>query len=160
MHLHCTDEDGEWMVRLGSDTLTVTRDHIEVEVVSRGSASDILLLLWGRLLRVPAGKGATREVSRWWSPCRTRPPMPVFSPAPAPPLICVRRPKAIAFDIDASIVASPRGGMVRLVTEVAALSGTWPPTRWPVKPAYPEGKRQVELTIRYLEVGQADSRTP
>jgi len=49
VHLHCTDVDGEWMVR--SDALgskQVTREHAKGDVALRGAASDLLLVLWRR----------------------------------------------------------------------------------------------------------------
>ncbi len=50
LHLHRTDGDGEWMLQPGPDgTLSVTREHGKGDAAVRGSASDLLLLLWGRL---------------------------------------------------------------------------------------------------------------
>ena len=48
IHLHCTDGDGEWLARLEPDGLRVTREHAKGDVAARGSASDLLLLIWGR----------------------------------------------------------------------------------------------------------------
>jgi len=51
IHVHCTDVDGEWLVRLEPDVPVVTREHAKGDVAVRGSASDLLLLLSGRLTR-------------------------------------------------------------------------------------------------------------
>ncbi|WP_068165661.1 maleylpyruvate isomerase family mycothiol-dependent enzyme [Rhodococcus phenolicus] len=54
LHLHATDPDlaegvGEWLIGLGAETLTVEHAHAKGDVAVRGSASDLLLLLWNRL---------------------------------------------------------------------------------------------------------------
>ena len=49
IHLHCTDGEGEWLVRLAPDGATVTREHAKGDVAARGTASDLLLLVWGRI---------------------------------------------------------------------------------------------------------------
>lgn len=48
LHLHCTDSAGEWLLRFGSDSLDVDRAHAKGDAAVRASASDLLLLLWGR----------------------------------------------------------------------------------------------------------------
>ena len=48
IHVHCTDTEGEWLVRRDGDDLVVTREHAKGDVAARGSASDLLLFLWGR----------------------------------------------------------------------------------------------------------------
>lgn len=48
VHLHCTDGQGEWFVRLDPDGFIVTREHAKGDVAARGRASDLLLFLWGR----------------------------------------------------------------------------------------------------------------
>ncbi|MGQ0824556.1 MAG: maleylpyruvate isomerase family mycothiol-dependent enzyme [Actinomycetota bacterium] len=49
IHLHCTDsDDGEWLLRIGAERLEVTREHAKGDVAARGTASDLLLVLWGR----------------------------------------------------------------------------------------------------------------
>lgn len=49
VHLHCTDVEGEWLVReVDAITLEVTREHAKGTVAIRGNASDILLALWRR----------------------------------------------------------------------------------------------------------------
>ena len=49
LHFHATDGDGEWLVRLGTDRLVVTREHAKGDVAARGTASDLLLFLYGRV---------------------------------------------------------------------------------------------------------------
>ena len=68
---------------------------------------------------------------------------------------CLQRlgglPGAIVSDNDAAIVASRRGGTVRLVAEVAALYGGLGLRPVVLRPRFPEGKGQVERAIGYLE---------
>jgi uncharacterized protein (TIGR03083 family) len=49
VHLHCTDVAGEWLVARRDGELTVTAEHAKGDVAARGSASDLLLFLWGRV---------------------------------------------------------------------------------------------------------------
>jgi uncharacterized protein (TIGR03083 family) len=49
IHLHCTDGDGEWLLRLEPEGLVVTNEHAKGDVAARGTASDLLLLVWGRI---------------------------------------------------------------------------------------------------------------
>lgn len=48
MHVHCTDRDGEWLVRFTPDGLDVTREHAKGDIALRGPASSLHLLLWNR----------------------------------------------------------------------------------------------------------------
>ncbi len=48
-HFHRTDGPGEWLVRFEGDGTTVTHEHAKGDVAARGTASDLLLFLWGRL---------------------------------------------------------------------------------------------------------------
>jgi uncharacterized protein (TIGR03083 family) len=48
IHLHCTDGDGEWLVRLAANGVLVTREHAKGDVALRAPASDLLLFLYGR----------------------------------------------------------------------------------------------------------------
>ncbi len=49
IHLHCTDVDGEWLVRRSPDGLDIERAHAKGDVAARGTASDLDLYLWGRV---------------------------------------------------------------------------------------------------------------
>jgi uncharacterized protein (TIGR03083 family) len=49
VHLHCTDVAGEWLVVQEGDHLTFTREHATGSCAIRGSASDLLLVVWGRV---------------------------------------------------------------------------------------------------------------
>jgi len=49
VHLHCTDADGEWLLRFGAEGVSTTREHAKGDVAVRGSASDLYLLLWNRV---------------------------------------------------------------------------------------------------------------
>jgi uncharacterized protein (TIGR03083 family) len=54
MHLHATDPGlsdgaGEWMVQLGPERITCTHGHGKGDLAVRGTASDLLLLLWNRV---------------------------------------------------------------------------------------------------------------
>jgi uncharacterized protein (TIGR03083 family) len=48
VHLHCTDADGEWLLRFAPDGFSFTREHAKGDVAARGPASDLLLWLVGR----------------------------------------------------------------------------------------------------------------
>jgi uncharacterized protein (TIGR03083 family) len=66
IHLHCTDAEGEWLLRLAPDGLVVTREHAKGDVAARGTASDLLLFMWGRA--APAQLevfGDASLLSRW-----------------------------------------------------------------------------------------------
>jgi uncharacterized protein (TIGR03083 family) len=49
IHLHCTDREGEWLLRRQPDGLQVERRHAKGDVAARGTASDLLLVLQSRL---------------------------------------------------------------------------------------------------------------
>jgi len=49
LHLHCTDRDGEWLLRLGPDGLEVRREHAKGDVALKGTASDLFLVVLGRV---------------------------------------------------------------------------------------------------------------
>src|SRR5439155_3667823 len=48
IHVHATDTPGEWLIRVGPDGVTVTKEHAKGDVAVRGPAQDLLLLLWNR----------------------------------------------------------------------------------------------------------------
>jgi uncharacterized protein (TIGR03083 family) len=49
LHLHATDTEGEWQVRLLPAGVEVERGHAKGDAAARGPASDLLLYLWGRV---------------------------------------------------------------------------------------------------------------
>ena len=49
VHLHCTDVDGEWLIRLEPTGMELERAHAKGDVAARGTASDLQLWLMGRL---------------------------------------------------------------------------------------------------------------
>jgi len=66
IHLHCTDGDGEWLVRLAADGVLVTREHAKGDVAMRAPASDLLLFLYGRADRTAADVfGDASLLDRW-----------------------------------------------------------------------------------------------
>jgi uncharacterized protein (TIGR03083 family) len=48
LHLHCTDVDGEWLLRLGENGLEVQREHAKGEVALKGAATELYLVVLGR----------------------------------------------------------------------------------------------------------------
>jgi uncharacterized protein (TIGR03083 family) len=48
LHLHCTDRDGEWLLRLGPEGLEVRPEHAKGDVALKGPASDLFLVVLGR----------------------------------------------------------------------------------------------------------------
>ncbi|MCU1372747.1 MAG: maleylpyruvate isomerase family mycothiol-dependent enzyme [Actinomycetia bacterium] len=48
IHVHATDAEGEWLLTLTGDGLSVERGHAKGDVAVRGPAGDLLLWLWGR----------------------------------------------------------------------------------------------------------------
>jgi uncharacterized protein (TIGR03083 family) len=69
LHLHATDVEagqGEWLITLGADGIAVEHAHAKGDVAVRGTASDLLLLLWNR---VPADRfevfGDQGLLDRW-----------------------------------------------------------------------------------------------
>lgn len=49
IHLHCTDGDGEWLLRFDAGGLEVLREHAKGDVAVRAAASDLLLTVQGRI---------------------------------------------------------------------------------------------------------------
>lgn len=66
-HLHQTDGEGEWLVEFAPEGVRVSREHARGDIAIRGSASDLLLWLWGR---IPAGRlevmGDRDLLGRWF----------------------------------------------------------------------------------------------
>jgi len=49
IHFHQSDGDGEWLAHLTPSGVEVSSGHAKGEAAARGTASDLLLLLWRRL---------------------------------------------------------------------------------------------------------------
>jgi uncharacterized protein (TIGR03083 family) len=49
IHLHATDDKGEWLLTVDGADTRVERGHAKGDVAVRGSASDLLLMLWRRV---------------------------------------------------------------------------------------------------------------
>lgn len=50
MHLHATDEEtGEWFMTFKPDSIDWERSHTKGDVAARATASDLFLLMWGRI---------------------------------------------------------------------------------------------------------------
>ena len=49
IHLHATDGPGEWVATVGAGALRVERVHAKGDVAVRGTASDLVLMLWNRV---------------------------------------------------------------------------------------------------------------
>ncbi len=67
IHLHATDEDapGEWLVRCGDHAPVVTREHAKGDVALSGSASDLLLTIWGRVDPEEVGVAVFGDADVW-----------------------------------------------------------------------------------------------
>jgi hypothetical protein len=48
LHLHATDAEGEWRLRLLPAGVEVGHGHGQSDATAAGTASDLLLFLWGR----------------------------------------------------------------------------------------------------------------
>jgi hypothetical protein len=48
IHLHATDTEGEWLVRLSPDGISFEHGHAKGDAALRGTAQDLLLWTWNR----------------------------------------------------------------------------------------------------------------
>lgn len=48
LHLHCTDGEGEWMIRMDQGEVRLTHEHAKGDVAWRGPAIDLYFATWGR----------------------------------------------------------------------------------------------------------------
>jgi len=48
IHVHATDVEGEWMVRLAPGSIVITREHAKGDLALRGPAADLLAVLSSR----------------------------------------------------------------------------------------------------------------
>ncbi|MBK5221427.1 MAG: maleylpyruvate isomerase family mycothiol-dependent enzyme [Acidimicrobiia bacterium] len=74
VHLHATDEvdgEGEWMIRVEGPTIDVAHAHGKGDIAARGSASDLALMIFGRipLARLEVFGDAT-VIDRWHTSIR------------------------------------------------------------------------------------------
>lgn len=65
LHLHRTDGDGEWLLSAVEDQLVVGREHAKGDAAARGTASDLVLLAWGRRLPTLKIFGDEAVVDAW-----------------------------------------------------------------------------------------------
>ncbi len=68
LHLHCTDTDGEWMIRLHDDGFSYEHTHGKGDVAVRGTACDLLLLAYNRRSSADSGFeifGDADLLNRW-----------------------------------------------------------------------------------------------
>jgi uncharacterized protein (TIGR03083 family) len=72
MHLHATDiaggepGEGEWLITLGPAGMTVDHKHAKGDVAVRGTASDLLLLLWNRVAADRFEVFGDADLLEWW----------------------------------------------------------------------------------------------
>lgn len=48
LHVHRTDGEGEWTLRVDDDQIVATREHAKGDAAARGSGADLMLAIWGR----------------------------------------------------------------------------------------------------------------
>jgi uncharacterized protein (TIGR03083 family) len=68
LHLHCTDREGEWLVRLTGSGIEITREHAKGDVALRGPASDLLLVVLGRAPVTTVDVFGDAAAVETWSP--------------------------------------------------------------------------------------------
>jgi uncharacterized protein (TIGR03083 family) len=49
VHIHCTDQPGEWVATMNGGEVAIAREHSKGDAAIRGTASDLLLTLWRRI---------------------------------------------------------------------------------------------------------------
>src|SRR2546427_3415886 len=65
LHLHATDTEGEWLVRLDED-VDVRQEHAPADCSVRATASDLDLLLWNRRTSEGLDVGGDASVLSFW----------------------------------------------------------------------------------------------
>jgi hypothetical protein len=75
VHIHCDDVAGEWTLRPAGDGFDVTSEHATGDCALRGTASDLLLVLWRRrpmstIDGVGEADGDAQRWLRWPDVCR------------------------------------------------------------------------------------------
>jgi uncharacterized protein (TIGR03083 family) len=73
LHLHATDCDGEWLVRIGPSDPQLSREHADADCTVQGAASELYLFLWNRVgqdgLQI---SGDPRVLDQWRTTVRVR----------------------------------------------------------------------------------------
>lgn len=67
LHLHCTDGEGEWLVRIEDGAIRLTHEHAKGDVAWRGSASDLYFAAWGRWSTAIEALGDPTIADQWKS---------------------------------------------------------------------------------------------
>jgi uncharacterized protein (TIGR03083 family) len=70
IHFHCTDTEGEWLIELHPDGFHWQHGHGKGSAAVRGSAADLVLLMYGRNKYAGAGFevfGDTAVLDRWFA---------------------------------------------------------------------------------------------
>lgn len=49
LHVHRTDGEGEWTVRVEGDAIVATHEHAKGDAAARGTGAQLMLAIWGRL---------------------------------------------------------------------------------------------------------------
>ncbi|CAB4654704.1 unannotated protein [freshwater metagenome] len=66
LHLHATDCDGEWLITLGAEGVEFKHEHAKGDVAARATASDLLLLILGRVAPSSIETfGDVEQLDRW-----------------------------------------------------------------------------------------------
>jgi len=66
LHVHCTDRDGEWLLRRGPSGLLIRREHRKADVALRGPAADVFLVVLGRVSPTAVEvHGESSALDRW-----------------------------------------------------------------------------------------------
>jgi uncharacterized protein (TIGR03083 family) len=65
-HFHRTDGPGEWLVVFDPGGVQVSREHATGDIAIRGTASDLLLWLWGRIPEDRLELIGDRSLARRW----------------------------------------------------------------------------------------------
>jgi uncharacterized protein (TIGR03083 family) len=65
LHVHLTDQPGEWSLRVVDGGVVVERDHAKADVAIRGGAHDVFLFVWGRRTGAVEVFGDDALLSTW-----------------------------------------------------------------------------------------------
>ncbi|MEM8706706.1 MAG: maleylpyruvate isomerase family mycothiol-dependent enzyme [Actinomycetota bacterium] len=71
LHIHRTDGEGEWTVKIVDGSIVVTEEHAKGDAAARGSGPDLMLAMWGRgSIDALEVFGAAPLVEEWFALCR------------------------------------------------------------------------------------------